>query len=255
MSNNQTPQRPATPPRASRSDARAASRLQQLREKFESTAQSHGLDISVPESIASDVKTSEGRARVAKSMGADAASQLSRKYGVDADAAKVVETAQSLATEDGRLAAMKELGVHMSGRLAEKYGIEDAEAKQLLDSSRALRTREGRQSLLSQYAGNVEAENLMAKLHDRHLTISDRRELVNSLLQNDKVTGTVKKAAKGLVVGAVCLLAVLVFVLIGAVALLSWLFHSGGGDAQALAQWADATRPGWEWFAHPLGSA
>ena len=136
MSNNQKPQRPATPAGARpvkklQAGKKAAPSRKQpprqdpgqgmahaLRSRLEGAAAAHGVEISVPGTIVDDMATPEGRARVAKGPGADAAAQLARKYGVNTDAAKVVETAQSLATEDGRLAAMKELGVHMSGRLA-----------------------------------------------------------------------------------------------------------------------------------------
>jgi len=251
MSNNQKPQRPAAPVGAEAPRGRA---VHAIRERLAASAAEHGVDIDVPETVIEDVRSAEGRQRTLENVGGDAAAQLARKYGVDADAAKVVETAQSLATEDGRRAAMRELGVHMSGKLAEKYGIQDTEANKLLESSRALRTREGRQSLLAEYGGNVDAENLMARMHDRGLTIDDRRELVNSLLKNDKVTGTLKKAGKGFVIGAIILLVVLAVVLIGSVALLSWLFQAGGGEASALAD-AVSTRPVWGWFAGVSGSA
>lgn len=246
---NQKPQRPAAPVGA---DAPQANVAQMVRERLEKSAAPHGVE--VPETIVEDLGSAEGRRRTIETVGGDAGAQLAQKYGVDADAAKVVETATSLTTDEGRRAAMKELGVHMSGKLAEKYGVEDTEAVKLLESSRALRTREGRQGVLAQYGGNIDAENIMAKLHDRGLSIEDRRDLVNSMLKNDKVTGSLKKAGKGLVIAAIVLLVVLAVVAIGAVALLSWLFQLGGGDAQALAG-AIATRPVWASFAGALGSA
>jgi hypothetical protein len=249
MSKNQKPQRPAVPVGA---DAPQRSAANLVREHLAASAAPHGIE--VPETIVEDLGSADGRRRTVESVGGNAAAQLAEKYGVDADSAKVVETAQSLATEDGRRAAMKELGVHMSGKLAEKYGLEDTEATKLLESSRALRTREGRQSLLAEYGGNVDSENLMARLHDRGLSIDDRRELVNSMLKNEKVTGTLKKAGEGLVIGAIVLLVVLAAIMIGAVALLSWLFQLGGGDASAMAD-AISTRPVWASFAGALGSA
>jgi len=253
MSNNQQPQRPAAPAGAPEQDPRRGA-ARAMRARLEKKAADAGVAIEIPETFTDHVGTADGGQRTLENAGAGAAAQLAQKYGVDPEAAKVVESAQTLVTEDGRRAAMRELGVHMSGRLAERYGVEDAEAQKLLESSRALRTREGRQSLLAQYAGNVDAENLMARLHDRSLSIDDRRELVGSLLKNDKVTGTLKKAGKGLVVGAIILLVVLALVLIGGVAILSWLFQAGGGDASAMVD-AIATRPVWVPFAGPPGSA
>lgn len=253
MSNNRKQQRPAAPVGATAPDPRRAT-ARTLRARAQQKAADAGIDVEIPETVVDDLRSADGRRRTLENVGGGAAAQLAQKYGVDADAAKVVESAQALATEDGRRAAMRELGVHMSGRLAERYGVEDAEAQKLLESSRALRTREGRQSLLSQYAGNVGAEEIMAKLHDRSLSIDDRRELVGSLLKDDRVTGTLKKAGKGLVVGAIVLLIVLALVLIGGVALLSWMFQAGGGDASALVD-AFPTRPVWGSFAGAPGSA
>lgn len=244
MSNNQKPQRPATPVGAGK-----PTRGEALRARLEKAAADKGVNVTIPQDL-SGLSSADGRRRALESTGGDVAEQLAKKYGVDADSAKVLETAKSLATEEGRREAMRELGVHMSGKLAEKYGVSDNEASKLLESSRALRTREGRQSVLAEHGADIETEKLMSRLHDRGLNIDDRRALVNSLLKNDKVTGTLKKAGRGLVIGAIILLVALAVFLVGAVALLTWLFQSGGGDASALVD-VISTRPAVAWFAAP----
>jgi len=184
---------------------------------------------------------SEVERRAAEQAASELAAKHAQKAGVDIDGAGISDAARELTTEEGRTKAMRELGVHMSGRLAERYGVSDEEATQLLDASRAMRTREGRAKVLAEYATGATGEGLTTHLTARGLSIEDRRSIVGELLTNERVTGGLKKAGKGILIGGVILLVVLVGILIGAVALLDALV-SGGADAAAFAD-VVTTRP------------
>jgi len=179
--------------------------------------------------------------RDAERAASEFAAEHAQKAGVDIDGAGVSDAARELTTEEGRTNAMRELGVHMSGRLAERYGVSDAEADQLLEASRAMRTREGRAKVMAEYATGPTGEDLTAHLTGRSLSIEDRRSAVRDLLSHERVTGGLKRAGKGILIGGVILLVVLVGILIGAVALLDALV-SGGADAAAFADLV-TTRP------------
>ncbi|MGO1256645.1 MAG: hypothetical protein ACTHY8_07805 [Microbacterium gubbeenense] len=197
-----------------------------------------GLD---PQAASEAMIPTEEARRAAEQAGSQRAAEYAQKAGVDIDAAGISETALALTTEEGRTKAMKELGVHMSGRLAERYGVSDPEATKLLESSRALRTREGRAQVMAEYASGPSGEALRTHLTERGLSIEDRRSVMHDALSNGAVTGALKKAGKGILIGGIILLVVLFGILIGAVALLSALFD-GGADASALAD-VVSTRP------------
>lgn len=169
------------------------------------------------------------------------AAKQAQKAGVNIDGAGVSDVARELTTEEGRTKAMRELGVHMSGRLAERYGVSDEEAVRLLEASQAMRTREGRAKVMAEYATGPTGEELTAHLTGRSLSIEDRRSAVRELLSHERVTGGLKRAGKGILIGGVILLVVLVGILIGAAALLDALV-SGGADAAAFAD-VVTTRP------------
>lgn len=179
--------------------------------------------------------------RAAEQAGSQLAADYAQKAGVDIDAAGISDTALALTTEEGRTKAMKELGVHMSGRLAERYGVSDPEATKLLDASRALRTREGRAQVLAEYATGPSGDALKTQLTERGLSIEDRRAVMNDVLSHGAVTGALKKAGRGILIGGIILLVVLFGILIGAVALLGSLVD-GGSSASALAD-VVSTRP------------
>ncbi len=180
-----------------------------------------------------------------------AASSAAEKAGLSVHPDGIDAAARALATDEGRRSVLKELGVHVSGKLAERYGVEDAEAQKILDESRALRTREGRAKILATYAGEM-PEQLQQRVAGR--SIVEKREAIERLLANDTMKTGLKRAGKGILIGAVVLIVVLLGVLIGAVALLDSLV-SGGEAAADVVTLEVATRPGWAAFVADTASA
>ncbi len=204
------------------------------------------VEPATAERWARQASTPEGRREALNDIGVHMSAEYAERAGLDIDPAGVDASVRALATDEGRVAAMRELGVHMSGNLAERYGIEDAEAARLLESSRALRTPEGRQALMAEYTDGADSD-LMRYITGRGDSIGDRREAVQKLLQNDRLRAGAGRLGRGLLVGGIVLIVVLVGILIGAVALLGSLFD-GGADTVAQA----ATRPAIDWIGADL---
>ncbi|HJB63233.1 MAG TPA: hypothetical protein H9769_05970 [Candidatus Microbacterium pullistercoris] len=201
-----------------------------------------GVEPATAERWARQASTPEGRREALNDIGVHMSAEYAERAGLDIDPAGVDASVRALATDEGRVAAMRELGVHMSGNLAERYGIEDAEAARLLESSRALRTPEGRRALMAEYTDGADSD-LMRYITGRGDSIGDRREAVQKLLQNDRLRAGAGRLGRGLLVGGIVLIVVLVGILVGAVALLGSLFD-GGADTVAHA----ATRPTIDWI-------
>ncbi|MGI6879918.1 hypothetical protein [Microbacterium sp. gxy059] len=166
------------------------------------------------------------------------------------EASGVTDDAQKLATAEGRSEAQRELGVYAAGKLGERFGLADGEAARLLQESRALATREGRQRMLAEQAGRT---------HDalalRSGSIQERREQTRALLESTAGASLPQRAARGAIVGGVIALVVLILVLIACVSLLGSLADGSPDAAAALVDQVQATRPGVGWFAGAWGSA
>lgn len=201
-----------------------------------------GVEPATAERWARQASTPEGRREALNDIGVHMSEEYAERAGLDIDPAGVDASVRALATDEGRAAAMRELGVHMSGHLAERYGVEDAEAARLLEASRALRTPEGRRALMAEYTDGADSD-LMRYITGRGDSIGDRREAVQKLLENDRLRGGAARLGRGLLIGGIVLIVVLVGILIGAVALLGSLFD-GGADTVAQA----ATRPAIDWI-------
>lgn len=200
-----------------------------------------GVDLEQARAVAEAAASEGDRREAMQELGVHMTSEYAEKVGIDVESAEVARRAESLATLEGRRQAMQELGVHMSGRLAERYGVEDAEAQRLMDASRALRTPEGRAQLMAEYAGSG-SDVLVGRLTGRDLSIEERREAMSRLLDGDVVKRGLQKTGRGILVGGIIALVVLIGVLIGAVALLGALTSGGAGETAALSE-TIATRP------------
>ncbi|WP_156760381.1 hypothetical protein [Microbacterium karelineae] len=212
-----------------------------------------GVDAGDANAVIDAAMAGDDRREALQKLGVHMASEYADKVGIEVEASEITQRAEALATTEGRREAMQELGVHMSGRLAERYGVEDAEAKRLLEASRALRTAEGRAQLMAEY-GRGAGDELVTRLTGRGLSIDERREAMTRLLEGDAVAHGLKKAGRGILVGGILAILVLVGVLIGAVALLGAVLGGGSGDAAALV--ADiATRPDVAAFVAGVGHA